>query len=337
MFRILSIVLIITCSVQLQSQSPHGDALKINCSDCHDVAGWTTIKTELLFSHDSTNFALEGRHISLNCKDCHSSLVFSEAPNRCNGCHTDIHNMTAGNDCARCHTSQLWIVDNIPELHEENGFPLFGVHGNLNCNQCHASETNLIFNRLGNECISCHENEYIRTVNPNHKTAGFSMNCIDCHNPINNGWESDILGHESFPLTGGHDIKDCNVCHTTGNYSDASPLCVNCHLNEYNNTSNPNHIASQFPTDCGLCHNINSWIPATINHDAAFFPIYSGKHDNEWNSCTDCHINSSNYSVFSCINCHEHNNQNDVDDEHDGVGGYSYNSNACYNCHPAGE
>ena len=43
------------------------------------------------------------------------------------------------------------------------------------------------------------------------------------------------------------------------------------------------------------------------SHDA-YFPIYSGKHKGEWNDCVDCHIQSSNYKIFSCINCHEHNN-----------------------------
>ncbi|MCI5055621.1 MAG: hypothetical protein MRY83_05900, partial [Flavobacteriales bacterium] len=63
---------------------------------------------------------------------------------------------------------------------------------------------------------------------------------------------------------------------------------------------------------------------------------YSGNHQNEWNQCSECHIQANNYAVFSCIDCHEHNNKNDVDDDHDGVNGYVYESNACYSCHPDG-
>ena len=65
-------------------------------------------------------------------------------------------------------------------------------------------------------------------------------------------------------------------------------------------------------------------------------PIYSGKHEGEWNLCIDCHL-GNNYSDFSCIDCHEHDNQADVDDDHDGVSGYVYNSDACFSCHPTGE
>jgi hypothetical protein len=39
--------------------------------------------------------------------------------------------------------------------------------------------------------------------------------------------------------------------------------------------------------------------------------------------------------VFSCITCHAH-NQSDMDNKHSGVSGYSYNSAACYQCHPTG-
>jgi len=67
-----------------------------------------------------------------------------------------------------------------------------------------------------------------------------------------------------------------------------------------------------------------------------FFPIYSGKHRGEWSSCTECHTNTSSYAAFSCIDCHEHDDQNNVNDDHNGVSGYSYTSTACLNCHPDG-
>ena len=94
---------------------------------------------------------------------------------------------------------------------------------------------------------------------------------------------------------------------------------------------------AQFPTDCTACHSQNTWTPSTFNHDDMYFPIYSGRHEGEWNLCSDCHFNPNNYSLFSCIDCHEHDNQSQVDDDHQGVSGYQYNSNACYDCHPTGE
>jgi hypothetical protein len=52
--------------------------------------------------------------------------------------------------------------------------------------------------------------------------------------------------------------------------------------------------------------------------------------------CADCHTVPTNYSAFSCINCHAHSPQSIVDAQHTEVSGYSYNSAACYRCHPQG-
>ena len=92
-----------------------------------------------------------------------------------------------------------------------------------------------------------------------------------------------------------------------------------------------------FPTTCADCHTTSAWIPSTWDHDSQYFPIYSGKHEGEWNQCSDCHTVAGNYSVFSCIDCHEHDDPADMADKHQGVPGYSYNSQACYTCHPTGE
>ncbi|MDO9173009.1 MAG: hypothetical protein Q7W29_14380, partial [bacterium] len=70
------------------------------------------------------------------------------------------------------------------------------------------------------------------------------------------------------------------------------------------------------------------------NHDT-LFPIYSGRHDNEWNACVDCHVTPTNYAVFECIFCHEH-NRTETDQQHQGESGYVYQSAACFQCHPRG-
>ncbi len=105
-------------------------------------------------------------------------------------------------------------------------------------------------------------------------------------------------------------------------------------MSDYNSTTNPNHASSGFGTDCAQCHDESAWGNATFDHDDQFFPIYSGNHNGEWNACTECHTNPNDYSVFSCIICHD--NQADLADEHSEENGYSYNSNACFNCHPNG-
>lgn len=409
MYRLSSIILVLIGLVNTYAQSPHGAKLNVDCAACHSPSGWLPVKDKLDFDHSKTSFPLEGIHQQADCKECHTSLVFDGAPSQCINCHTDIHNMTVGNDCARCHTPQSWIVDNIPELHEQNGFPLVGSHATPNCVECHVSETNLRFNPIGNDCVNCHRDEYLATANPDHEKVGYSTNCVECHDPFSPKWNAELVNHDFFPLVMGHDNRGCTECHLTGNYSDASPECVSCHMDnysattnpnhtsanfstnctdchtieawvpssfdhntvyplvdahkevahncnlchaqgytntpntcvgchqaDYNSTTNPNHIAAQFPTDCAQCHSEKAWTPAEFDHDGKYFPIYSGKHKGKWNACAECHTTSGNFSTFSCINCHEHSNKTNVDNDHKGVNGYSYESNACYSCHPDG-
>jgi len=408
MYRLPLILLILFGYNLIFSQSPHGDELKIDCAQCHTPDSWLVNYNEVQFDHDTTIFKLEGAHDQTNCTECHTTLIFNEAPSQCVSCHIDMHNMTVGNDCARCHTSETWLVDNIPELHEENGFPLIGAHSTLNCIDCHLSETDLRYNRLGNECVNCHELDYLNTQSPNHENSGFSTDCIDCHSPLGIGWETDFIDHDFFPLTLGHDIEDCNACHLSSDFSDISAECTSCHQNDYNestnpnhqslnlsldcvvchttdpdwmparfdihdefyplngahakisddcaachngdynntpntcvgchqedydNTTNPNHVQAHFSTDCMECHNEDDWIPATFDHDSQYFPIYSGEHEGEWDSCTDCHTNPNNFADYSCTTCHTN---PETDDEHSGIAGYVYEDSACLACHPTG-
>ncbi|MFK5878515.1 MAG: hypothetical protein QM478_03350, partial [Flavobacteriaceae bacterium] len=294
MYRLSSIVIAFLMFATVFSQSPHGDELKIKCNQCHSPFGWEIDIHYMRFEHNETDFNLEGAHTQVDCKSCHTSMVFDKAPNQCASCHTDIHSMTVGNDCARCHTSNDWLIDNIPEIHEENGFSLIGVHGTLSCIDCHNSEPNLRFDNLGNECINCHQNDYLTAETPNHIDLDFSTDCIECHDPLGIGWDSDAIDHDFFPLTLGHDIPDCRECHTNGTYSNLSPECITCHQTDYDTTTDPDHGNVGFPTDCIECHTTNpGWTPATINHD--FFPLTLG-HDIQ--DCTECHL-TSNYSDTS--------------------------------------
>jgi nitrate/TMAO reductase-like tetraheme cytochrome c subunit len=43
-------------------------------------------------------------------------------------------------------------------------------------------------------------------------------------------------------------------------------------------------------------------------------------------------LNPANFSVFTCLNCHEH-RQSAMDPQHAQVSGYAYSSPSCYNCH----
>jgi len=333
MYRLPLILAMLLTFSTILAQSPHGDELKIDCAECHNPTGWKIDTNSISFEHNDTDFELEGAHTQTDCIACHASLIFNEAPNQCASCHSDIHSMSVGNDCARCHTSETWLVDNIPELHEENGFPLIGVHSNLSCVDCHTSETNLRFERIGNECINCHREDYLATESPNHLTLGYSTDCTECHDPFGSGWDSNNINHDFFPLTLGHDIQDCTECHTAGNYSNVSPECVSCHQSDYDSSINPNHIDAGFTLDCVSCHTTNpGWSPATIDHD--FFPLTLG-HDIQ--DCTECHT-TGNYSDTSaeCVSCHQSDYDGTTDPNHIAVG-YSTDCASCHTTNPGWE
>ncbi|MCP3929145.1 MAG: hypothetical protein GY705_08605, partial [Bacteroidetes bacterium] len=358
MHRLLIIIFFLGFTFNLQAQSPHGVVYEVNCASCHTSDGWEIpmeswnfkepdnpqvlkntglliASDTLKFNHYNTNFPLLGQHSSVNCRECHETLVFQEARVECIFCHSDMHQQTVGSDCARCHTSENWMVDNITELHLDNGFALLGAHGAVNCDECHVSESELVFHRVGNECVNCHLEDFNASTQPNHRDAGYSTNCMDCHNVAGFDWTSENVIHDFFPLTKGHEIADCAQCHSGGTYSDTPDECVACHQADYDNSISPNHQNALFSMDCNECHTTDiNWMPADYQqHDGDFFPIYSGVHEGEWDDCVDCHANSSTYAEFTCISCHE---KPETDEDHQGIGGYVYESTACVACHPTG-
>jgi hypothetical protein len=339
MRKLLTIITFVTITLGLSGQSPHGDALKISCAECHNPDGWKMIEGTYSFSHNKTDFPLIGQHQSVSCKACHSDLVFSKAQTDCISCHTDIHEQTLGNECSRCHTPQTWLVENKTQLHDLSRFPLLGAHATADCFQCHESTSLLRFNPLGIDCYDCHKTDYEQAKSPIHTPTDFDPErCTECHSINAFEWKGGNVAHFFFPLEGGHGSISCFDCHEQGKpYNSISPDCVSCHLTDYQATTSPNHQASGFSDECKDCHTTDpGWKPAQMgNHDAEFFPIYSGKHKGEWTNCVECHTNPSDYSSFSCIDCHEH-SQTEMNNKHNGIGGYTYNNAACFECHPQG-
>ena len=336
--RILPLlILYLFSSLQDRGKSPHGPDFSISCNVCHGTKNWLLDKEVYSFNHDGTSFPLQGEHKAVNCRQCHQTLVFKEANTECSSCHTDIHQATVGQECSRCHTPVSWLVGNITEMHMKSRFPLLGAHKTADCVQCHKSESAVRFDVQGINCIDCHLTEYNGTTKPNHSQAGFTKDCITCHSINAMQWEGAGFNHSFFPLTGGHNGPACIQCHKNGNYTALSKECYTCHITDYNNTSNPRHSSLGFPQTCNLCHTLDpGWKPASYKeHDSKSFPIYSGNHKGEWNTCADCHTNPSNYTIFTCFSCHEH-NKTSTDREHGEVRGYTYDSNACYRCHPRG-
>jgi hypothetical protein len=286
-----------------------------------------------------------GAHTFADCYSCHPSasyLRFEPVGIECYDCHnTDFAaaknpDHIAGNfsvNCTDCHS--MLAFDWAGAGFDHGFFPLTQGHDIQDCAKCH---TNGDYSSTSAECVSCHETDFNQAVNPNHVELGLENQCETCHSTEPEWQPAGFPVHnEYYVLQGAHlaIASNCFDCHE-GNYVNTPNTCFSCHQEEYNQTVDPPHVSAQFPTECQTCHTETAWEPSTFDHDGPYFPIYSGEHAGEWNTCTECHTNPSNFALFSCIDCHDH-NQADMDEEHQGIGGYQYNSLACFECHPTGE
>lgn len=312
-----------------------------DCSRCHTQSSWLVNNINEI--HQFSRFPLLGAHRTADCSDCHISeslARFDVQGINCIDCHRNIFTATTNpnhiqagfsENCSDCHPVNSFEWSGAGFSH--NFFALVQGHSIPKCSDCHTTGK---YSDTNPECISCHQPDYLATTNPNHVASNFPVTCNYCHT-LSPGWKPANFDHTSFPLTLGHSTPACTDCHTSGNFSDTPTDCYACHQSDYTNTSNPNHNSLGFATNCTECHTTNpGWTPASYKqHDTQSFPIYSGKHKGVWSLCTECHTNSSSYSVFSCIGCHEHNKTN-MDEIHQEESGYSYNSTSCFSCHPRG-
>lgn len=321
----------------------HENTLGSDCAQCHTSQSW--LVTNITEIHQQTSFPLLGAHATADCFDCHTSNNFTRfepLKTECIDCHrTDYNSTTQPNHvasgysvhCEDCHEVSAFEWSSSGFNHEF--FALTRGHAINDCFKCHTDNN---FSNLSSECFACHQADYNATTNPNHAAASIQNDCALCHT-TEPGWTPASFDQHNdyYVIQGAHNriATDCFACHE-GSYQNTPNTCFACHADDYNQTSDPGHAAANFPTDCMACHTENAWEPATFDHDGQYFPIYSGKHREEWNSCTDCHTNATNYAVFSCIDCHEH-NRTDTDDDHSEVNDYVYNSNSCLECHPNGD
>jgi hypothetical protein len=313
---------------------PHAESgFGTDCIRCHGVysTGWSGGD----YRHPAS-FPLTGGHALPACAECHTD-GFAGTPSECVACHQADYDRTTEpdhrlalfpTDCRVCHTIVDW--EHTSFDHDATAFPLTGSHRPLDCTQCHSAG----YTNTPSDCIACHQADYDGTSDPNHAAAQFPIDCRVCHNTTT--WDDADFDHNAtaFPLTGAHAPLDCTQCHSAG-YTNTPSDCIACHQADYDGTNDPDHAAAGFPNTCASCHSTSAWEPANWDHDV-LFPIYSGKHRGEWNTCADCHVAPANYAVFECIFCHEH-NQDDMDREHRDERGYLYESTACLNCHPRGD
>ncbi len=321
----------------------HLGELGADCARCHGTRSFLD-RAAMLRAHQTTRFPLEGSHLAADCQACHArtaqgQLQFVNRPTACAACHFDAYQRARNPDhaasdfpldCAQCHAATLW--DRARFNHQTAGFPLTGAHRALACDQCHQNQR---FTGTAATCVGCHQADYDGTTSPAHAASQFSTDCSACHTTV--AWSPAAFDHAraGFPLTGAHRTAACSACHGDGVYRGKATACYSCHQADYTRAANPPHQASQFPTDCAACHTTAAWDGARFDHDTPYFPIYSGKHRGKWASCATCHTVPSDYSQFTCFQCHEH-SQIKMDDKHRGKAGYRYDSRECLRCHPDG-
>lgn len=220
------------------------------CERCHTPTDWRNAR----FGH--TWWPLTGAHTGLQCSECHANNVYVGTPRDCVACHrddydgtTDPNHRTLGfsTRCEECHTTASW--EGARFAHTT--WPLTGAHLARRCSECHAGG---VYTGTPRACAGCHLDEYQRTTNPNHTTAGFPTTCESCHGTTT--WLGARFNHR-FPIaTGKHAGNACTACHTTpGNYAAFS--CLGCH--EHNQTKmNDTHRGmpgySWTTAACYQCH-----------------------------------------------------------------------------------
>jgi hypothetical protein len=227
--------------------------------------------------------------------------------------------------CEDCHTLNGWRPANFD--HALSGFPLTGAHGRVDCGSCHVGGR---YQGTPTDCNACHQQDYDRTTNPNHRASGLPTQCQDCHNT--GSWRPANFDHNDtrFRLTGAHDRVDCARCHTGGTYTGTPTNCNACHQTDYAGAANPNHQAAGYPTQCQNCHTTGAWRPANFDHNTTRFPL-TGAHNRV--DCSRCHTGGTYAETpTDCYACHQTDYAGTANPNHQAAGFPTQ----CQTCHTTG-
>jgi nitrate/TMAO reductase-like tetraheme cytochrome c subunit len=285
-----------------------------DCQPCHTTTAWLPST----FNHSTTAFPLTGAHVSAQCQSCHVGGNYQLTYTDCYQCHeSDFTGVVEpshvlGNfshDCTPCHTTTAWLPATFD--HGTTNFPLTGAHVATPCQSCHVNGN---YQLTYTDCYECHVSDFQVPQEPNHVAGNFDHDCTPCHTTT--AWMPSTFSHDNtpFPLTGAHQAVACSDCHINNQYQGTPTVCYDCHLSDYNNAVNPNHVAGGFPTDCMECHTTTGWSPATFDHNLTDFPL-TGAHLST--DCQSCHV-GGNYQLeyTDCYECHESDYQVPTDPNH---------------------
>jgi hypothetical protein len=253
--------------------------------------------------------------------------VYQGLPSECVDCHLEDYNATQDPDhaaagfptaCEVCHEPTSWADADFAHTF----YPLVGVHAALDCQACHSSG---VYVGLPSDCVDCHQADYDSSVNPDHAAAGFPTTCDACHSNADASWQEATYPHTVWPLVSTHSVQPCTACHSSGVYAGLPSECVDCHLADYNATTDPDHATAGFPTTCETCHQPTTWQDATFDHTA--FPLV-GAHATQ--PCSACHSSGIYEGLPSdCVDCHQADYDASVDPDH-AAAGFPTTCDACH-------
>lgn len=298
------------CNACHRKDDVHKGSLGAQCADCHTEKSWKDAR----FDHDTTRFALKGRHADVKCADCHPKGRYKDTPQTCNACHRedDKHKGRYGEKCESCHGEKNWKT--VAFNHDtDTRYALRGKHRAVRCDSCHTGH--LYRDKLASDCLSCHRKD------DKHK-GSLGTECAACH--VEADWkQTGRFDHDRsrFPLLGKHVDAKCEACHKPGAkaqtvYRDTPMGCVACHRQDDKHAGNVGEA-------CGACHGERSWKIPRFDHDVARFRLRGG-HAAAKVRCSDCHQDLKHYrdTPQDCLSCHR------KDDQHEGQLGAR-----CESCH----
>ncbi|MGD9790189.1 MAG: hypothetical protein AB7Q00_01975 [Phycisphaerales bacterium] len=217
------------------------------------------------------------------------------------------------------------------------GLSLQGAHDRLECTKCHANakteflrEGQKRFLGLDQTCTTCHDDVHKGELGPN---------CAECHGQLEPFKKAPLFAHpETFPLNDGHSGLLCSQCHFEPKvYTGLTTICADCHMGDFDKTTNPPHALAGLSTTCVDCHNTVTWDTTTYTH-AATFPLV-GAHDAL--RCAECHTEGPKQdrtvafnTSHSCVACHESPHPASM---LDAVAALTPGLDTCQVCHEAGD
>jgi hypothetical protein len=227
------------------------------CDSCHEAARGSWRGSG--FNHNSV-FQLTGSHATATCTSCHRNNVYRGTPRDCVSCHRADYDRAANPNhaaagfptaCDSCHqpTQAGWRG---ASFNHNSTFQLLGRHSTAACTSCHR---NNVYRGTPRDCVACHQANYDRTTNPNHRAAGFPTTCQVCHNASDGSFQQGRFAHTWFPITSGrHSNNACSACHVDpNNYKVFS--CLTCHSRSETDSHHGNRPGYRYESQaCYACH-----------------------------------------------------------------------------------